>query len=62
MLGILHRYMACEEWQYLKHRPNTPNATERSLAALDMFVLGQRDEGDIDDVRTLNYFLQSLYL
>lgn len=50
VLGILHRYMACEEWAYLKHRPSTPNATERSLAALDMFVLGERAEGDIDDV------------
>lgn len=49
-LGHLHRYMACEEWAYLKYRPDTPNATERSLAALDMFVLGERTEGDIDDI------------
>ena len=49
-LGHLHRYMACEEWAYLKHRPETPNATERSFAALDMFVLGERREGDIDDI------------
>jgi hypothetical protein len=46
--------MACEEWAYLRQaRGDVPNETERSLAALDMFVLGERVEGDVDDVRIL---------
>ena len=54
-LGHLQRYMAAEEWTYLKYRPDTSNATERSLAALDMFFLGEREEGDVDDVWPCSY-------
>jgi hypothetical protein len=43
--------VAIEEWLSLKYGEDTADSTERSFAALDMFVLGERSDGDIDDAR-----------
>ena len=42
--------LAIQEWLSLKYGEETSDATERSFAALDMFILDERKEGDIDDV------------
>ena len=42
--------LAIEEWLNLKYGEESADATEKSFAALDMFVLGEREDGDIDDV------------
>ena len=50
-LGCVNRYAATQEWAYLKYRDHVENETERSFGGLDLFVLGDRETGDINDVR-----------
>ncbi|KAL2404003.1 hypothetical protein ABEF95_001291 [Exophiala dermatitidis] len=50
-LGCLHRLVAAEEWAPMDAEPDPRNDQyERPLAALDMFIIDERAEGDIDDV------------
>lgn len=50
VLGCLQRLLAVDEWVAIKTGRNDATPFERPLAALDMFVLEERGEGDIDDV------------
>ncbi|KIV96654.1 hypothetical protein PV10_00492 [Exophiala mesophila] len=67
VLGCLHRLMAVEEWLALRSQSEeTPSSTsstsfERPLAALDLFILEHRPEGDIEDIYTrLNSYVDSV--
>ena len=42
--------LAIEEWLSLKYGEEVSDATERSFAALDMFILEERSDGDVDGV------------
>jgi hypothetical protein len=57
-LGCLHRTLAIQEWLGLKYGEDTADATERSFAALDMFILDERPDGDIDDAKPPSQPLQ----
>ena len=55
VLGCLHRLIAVEEWLAIKqacmpHVQESSLPYERPLAALDLFVLEDRRDGDLDDV------------
>ncbi|EXJ73274.1 uncharacterized protein A1O5_03034 [Cladophialophora psammophila CBS 110553] len=49
-LGCVQRLVAIEEWTAIRATGDYENAVERSLAAYDMFILGERPEGDISDI------------
>ena len=51
-LGCLHRLIAVEEWLTIKSGEESANSFEKPLAALDLFILEERAEGDPDDVST----------
>ena len=51
MLGCLHRAMALEVWATLDYESPDEQPYERSLGALDLFVLTATRPGDIEDVR-----------
>ncbi|EXJ95683.1 hypothetical protein A1O1_00806 [Capronia coronata CBS 617.96] len=50
ILGCLHRLLAVEEWVRLRAHGEATIPFEGPLAALDMFVLEERPEGDMDDI------------
>ncbi|KIW14969.1 hypothetical protein PV08_07756 [Exophiala spinifera] len=51
-LGCLNRFLAADEWTSIVTDLDTEevNAFERPIAALDLFVLEDREQGDIDDI------------
>ncbi|RMZ84323.1 hypothetical protein DV738_g693, partial [Chaetothyriales sp. CBS 135597] len=61
-LGCLNRQIAVEEWHRLDSLlEEEPNSTERSFAALDMFILGERRSGDINDIfARLDFYADSV--
>ncbi|RMD42100.1 hypothetical protein DV735_g3030, partial [Chaetothyriales sp. CBS 134920] len=61
-LGCLNRQIAVEEWYRLDSLfAEAPNSTELSLAALDMFILGERRQGDINDIfARLDFYADSV--
>ncbi|RMZ77761.1 hypothetical protein DV737_g4205, partial [Chaetothyriales sp. CBS 132003] len=61
-LGCLNRKIAVEQWQRLDSLDEeAPNGTELSFAALDMFILGERRQGDINDIfARLNFYADSV--
>ncbi|KAK5561033.1 hypothetical protein LTR46_001343 [Exophiala xenobiotica] len=50
-LGCLHRILAVDEWLAIKASGAGADSFEMPLAILDLFVLGENEHGDIDDVR-----------
>ena len=48
-LGCLHRSLAVAEWAALKNADGEVSF-ERSVGALDLFILDDAPEGDVDDV------------
>jgi hypothetical protein len=49
-LGCLHRILAVDEWLAIKASGAGADSFEMPLAILDLFVLGENEHGDIDDV------------
>jgi F-box protein 21 len=49
VLGCLHRSLAVAEWASLKNGDGEASF-ERSVGALDLFVLDDAPDGDVDDV------------
>ncbi|RMZ91811.1 hypothetical protein DV736_g945, partial [Chaetothyriales sp. CBS 134916] len=61
-LGCLNRQVAIKQWQQLDSLDEeAPNGTELSFAALDMFILGERRQGDINDIfARLDFYADSI--
>lgn len=49
-LGCLHRSIALDEWQNLKFRDENDDSLERAVGAFDMFILDERESGDLEDI------------
>ncbi|KAF7504116.1 hypothetical protein GJ744_002685 [Endocarpon pusillum] len=49
-LGCLHRSLAVQEWAALKDGEQQDGSFEKSVGALDLFILDDAREGDIDDI------------
>ena len=54
-LGCLHRILAVDEWLAIKAGGAGADSFEMPLAILDLFVLGENEHGDIDDVSPSRY-------
>jgi F-box protein 21 len=60
-LGCLHRSMALDEWQNLKLRDVNDDSLERAVGAFDLFILDERDSGDLDDIHdVLDSYAQAI--
>jgi F-box protein 21 len=60
-LGCLHRSIALDEWQNLKFRDENDDSLERAVGAFDMFILDERESGDLDDIHdVLDSYAQAI--
>jgi F-box protein 21 len=60
-LGCLHRSLALDEWQNLKFRDENDDSLERAVGAFDMFILEERESGDLDDIHdVLDSYAQAI--
>lgn len=60
-LGCLHRSLALDEWQNLKFRDENDDSLERAVGAFDLFILDERESGDLDDIHdVLDSYAQAI--